>query len=290
MAVALRTRWGKVFQRRGVDEDGLKEWLGQDSGHRPLGHLRPFPPCSFRVQKHHYQRCHARIFLLFAGARQALAVETLYEVFGDTCSEDGPRRLHEFAEDVNHSLLFFIPKGPPERSGQGEVCHAVDRVGPLNVTHADDRLLANAARMVVEDAVAARITQRELLPGRCMLSTLIDVEEGVAQHYVDNDGPMAIFFDFEAALPSTEHGFLLQHRGEWVSGTNRSTWVSSKPQCHGGVVECAFRQCAIRQDARASGGLGHAWPWSLSHLSGLPRVRGIFGHVRCSTSASTSGV
>eukprot|EP00959_Pyramimonas_sp_CCMP1952_P073728 1541140-Pyramimonas_sp.AAC.1 len=90
--------------------------------------------------------------------------------------------------------------------------HAVDKVRPLNVTNTDNRLLANAVRMVVEDAVAARISssQRGFLPGRSMLSNLVDVEEGMAEHYVGAHGSMAVFFDFEAAFPSIEHEFLLR--------------------------------------------------------------------------------
>ncbi|CAK0848639.1 unnamed protein product [Prorocentrum cordatum] len=209
MAATLRTHWGKVFQRRGVDDDMLAEWLDQDSDHRPLDQLGPFPPRSFRLKKKHIREAIRRSScsspgpdgLSFLAWRriESLAVEVLHEVFGDICSEDGLRRLHEFAEDFNHSLLFFIPKGPPERLGSADMGHAVDKVRPLSVTNTDNRLLANAVRMVVEDAVAARISssQRGFLPGRSMLSNLVDVEEGMAEHYVGAHGSMAAFFDFE---------------------------------------------------------------------------------------------
>ena len=222
MAEALQQHWGQVFQRRGFDEAKMEEWLAQDAARRPPEQRRPFPANQFRLKKKHIRDAirssrssspgpDGLPFLAWRRV-ESLAVEVLHETFGDICSEEGLRRLHEFGEDFNASLLFFIPKGAPERTAEDELYHAVDKVRPLNVTNADNRLMANAVRMVIEDAVARRIskTQRGFLPGRSMLANLVDLDEGLAEHYIAGSESAAFFFDFEAAFPSIEHGFMMR--------------------------------------------------------------------------------
>ena len=222
MAGGLQQHWSKVFARRGIDEAKLEEWLDQDGDDRPLSHSAPFPARSSRLRRHHIRSAirgsgsssPGPDGLPFLAWRQieSLAVDVLHKVFVDICSPSGADRLRQHAEDFNFSLLFFIPKGPPDRSVHGELYHAADKVRPLNVTNTDNRLLANAVRMVIEDAVAERITpsQRGFLPGRSMVSNLVDVDEGMAEHYLADSESLAIFFDFEAAFPSIEHGFLIR--------------------------------------------------------------------------------
>ena len=53
-----------------------------------------------------------------------------------------------------------------------------DAVRPLNVTNADNRLLASAVRILIEPLVASRIShsQRGFIAGRSMIANLIDVD------------------------------------------------------------------------------------------------------------------
>ena len=77
----------------------------------------------------------------------------------------------------------------------------VDKVRPLNVTNADNRLLANAVRMVIEDAVSKRIsaTQRGFLPG-------------LAEHYMAH-AVRGHLLRLRGGLPESGTRVPLQHTG-----------------------------------------------------------------------------
>ena len=52
-----------------------------------------------------------------------------------------------------------------------------------------------------------------------MLADLVDLGEGLAEHCMAGSGSAAFFFDFEAAPPSVERGFvvrLFEHFG-WLA-------------------------------------------------------------------------
>eukprot|EP00959_Pyramimonas_sp_CCMP1952_P384500 8058218-Pyramimonas_sp.AAC.1 len=43
-----------------------------------------------------------------------------------------------------------------------------------------------------------------------MLAKLVDLDEGLAEHYIAGSESAAFFLDFEAAFPSIEHGFMMR--------------------------------------------------------------------------------
>ena len=92
----------------------------------------------------------------------------------------------------------------------GTVFLDADGVRPLNVANTDNRILANAVRMVIEPRVSPRIIflQRGFPAGRSLLANLLDVEEAMLHQALADTNSCAILFDFKAAFPSLEHGLL----------------------------------------------------------------------------------
>ena len=80
------------------------------------------------------------------------------------------------------------------------------------IVNTDNRIIASAMRLMLEPALAPRITgdQRGFLHGRSMLANVIDVEEAMCVDALSPQESLAFFMDFEAAFPSMEHGFLLE--------------------------------------------------------------------------------
>ena len=80
-------------------------------------------------------------------------------------------------------------------------------VRPLNITNADNCLLASAGRMALGPMLGPLITedQRGFFTGRDMLANLIEVDQAMLRRAAEEDGAHAMFFDFAAAFPSIEH-------------------------------------------------------------------------------------
>ena len=118
--------------------------------------------------------------------------------------------MAEQYQDFNASLLFFLPKKASGTLEDGTVFYDADSVRPLNVTNADNRLLASAVRLLIEPFVASRISpsQRGFIAGRSMLANLIDIDESMAFNAITEESAAALLFDFSAAFPSVEHELL----------------------------------------------------------------------------------
>ena len=139
-----------------------------------------------------------------------LSVEVLHDAFVALCGDDALELMEQHAEDFNASLLYFLPKKLSGTGPTGEGYYEPANVRPLNVTNTDNRLLANAVRLLIEPAVGPRVLeiQRGFIAGRSMLSNLVDIEEAAVRTACSPHGGGAIFFDFAAAFPSIEHSFL----------------------------------------------------------------------------------
>ena len=122
------------------------------------------------------------------------------------CTDDALNQLDEHWEDFNSSLMFFLPKkftGSTETGGG--ICE-LDNVRPLSVTNADNRILANAVRSLLEPFVGPEVTaeQRGFIGGRSMVANIVDIEESMLQQAISSERGGAVFFDFAAAFPSVE--------------------------------------------------------------------------------------
>ncbi len=74
----------------------------------------------------------------------------------------------------------------------------------------DNRLLANAVRLRIEPIFGGWVSnmQRGFLPGRSVLSNVLDVDDGMMRTALHDEDGMAIFFDFKAAFPSVLHQYI----------------------------------------------------------------------------------
>eukprot|EP00959_Pyramimonas_sp_CCMP1952_P216220 4522305-Pyramimonas_sp.AAC.1 len=65
-------------------------------------------------------------------------------------------------------------------------------------------IIAGAMRLWIEPAVAPGISDSQcgFLRGRSMLANLVDIDEAILHVSLEYEDAAAIFFDFEAALPS----------------------------------------------------------------------------------------
>jgi len=81
----------------------------------------------------------------------------------------------------NASLMHFLPKGQGEDNGEGVAAFGVEGVRPLNVVNADNRLIANAARLRLEPIFDKWISadQRGFVGGRSLLANVLDVASGM---------------------------------------------------------------------------------------------------------------
>ena len=59
----------------------------------------------------------------------------------------------------------------------GGICE-LDNVRPLSVTNADNRIIANAVRYLIEPIVGPKVTneQRDFVGGRSMVANIVDIE------------------------------------------------------------------------------------------------------------------
>jgi len=194
--------------------------LQEDTANRPASETTPFTDDLFRLRKRHVRNAvdHSNSSapgpdgIPFSVWRKLgpLAVDILFGAFQDMTAEGGPERMADQYPDFNASLLFFIPKKASGTTEDGTAYYDADAVRPLNVTNADNRLLASAVRMLIEPFVADRISfsQRGFIAGRSMLANLIDIDEAMAIHAMTEDTAAAMLFDFSAAFPSVEQELL----------------------------------------------------------------------------------
>ena len=83
---------------------------------------------------------------------------------------------------------------------------------PLNIANTDNRLLSNAVRVRLEPILDKWISpmQQGFLPGRSLLSNVVDIDEGMMTTALCQEEGAALFFDFKAAFPSVLHSFLIE--------------------------------------------------------------------------------
>ena len=127
-------------------------------------------------------------------------------------ADNGINLMDELYPDFNASLLFFLPKKAADTMEDGTLVFDADSVRPLNVTNADNRLLASAVRHLIEPFVASRVipSQRGFIAGRSMLANSVDLDEEMPTNALTTDDSATLLFDFAAAFPSAEHDLLHQ--------------------------------------------------------------------------------
>ena len=115
-------------------------------------------------------------------------------------------------------LLCCLPKKPSGADPTTGEYYSAENTRPLSIVNTDNRLIANSYRLRWEPIFAKWVSeyQRGFLPGRSMLSNVIDVDyEAMTVSLTQPQGAI-ILFDFRAAFPSISHTYLfkvLEHIG-----------------------------------------------------------------------------
>ena len=75
---------------------------------------------------------------------------------------------------------------------------------------ASNRIVAAILCAALERCAASRISymQRGVIPGRHMMSNLIDIDEAAQKTSVHSTRGAVVLLDFKAAFPSVDHGFM----------------------------------------------------------------------------------
>ena len=222
----------------------LDQWLEEELDHMPLANTAPFPDHTFRLRRRHVRSAirHTNNSspgpdgIPFVAWRrlEGLAVDVLFEAFQSMTAEAGPEVTLEEYQELNSSLLFFLPKSPTGTQSDGAEYYAAKAVRPLNVTNSDNRILASAVRILIEPWVGPRVSdaQRGFIAGRSMLANIVDIDEAMAVDALSTEGDSAtVFFDFAAAFPYVKHEFLhrFPRRSGGRSGCSGSCASSTRP-------------------------------------------------------------
>ena len=112
--------------------------------------------------------------------------------------------------DFNFAFLALIPKGSQEEDSR-LIARTPEDTRPLSLSNSDCKILANALKATMEDAVGrwAIKAQRGFLKGRKMLQNILDVETQAMEMAARLGQRSAlILMDFGAAFPSLSHDFL----------------------------------------------------------------------------------
>ena len=116
----------------------------------------------------------------------------------------------EVPDDFNFAFLVLIPKGDHTEDHQ-LVARAPGDTRPLSLSNSDSKVLANALRATIEEAINnwAIQVQRGFIKGRKMLQNVMEVETRAMELSTSMRNRAAlIFLDFGAAFPSLSHDFL----------------------------------------------------------------------------------
>ena len=221
MATALRSHWAPVFSSRRGHPRLFRQWLEEDLPRHTLAALPPPGDPAWVVTRQDIQRALDRspnsspgpdgIPFLAWRTLGPVAATALFEAYQVLSSPRGSDVMLAEYPDFNASDMVFLQKSiSGTHDTAGDFCIPED-TRPLNIANTDNRLLANAVRLRLEPVLDAWISpmQRGFLPGRSLLSNVLDVDEGMMTTALAHPAGAALFFDFKAAFPSVLHSFLL---------------------------------------------------------------------------------
>ena len=114
--------------------------------------------------------------------------------------------------EFNESLMVFLPKQAVAQDDLGVDVYDPDGTRPLNIANADNRLMANAVRLRIEQALDEVISgmQRGFVGGRSLIANIVDIDEAMNATAATQSRGAALFYDFAAAFPSVSQEFLIE--------------------------------------------------------------------------------
>ena len=212
MAKILNEHWGAKFSRREIARHRIQSWL--------VG-VPPLPPASdpkWLVDKEHIKQAIA-IAKESAPGPDGIPYKA-WKKLGDTAVEV----LHDVAifmkrsdsvqflpKDFNQVFLCCLPKKVSGKCSVHGDFYDPQNTRPLSLVNTDNRLIANALRLVIEPLANQWVSkmQRGFLHGRSLLSNVVDVDYESMRVSLKHKRGMLVLFDFEAAFPSLSQELMM---------------------------------------------------------------------------------
>ena len=238
MASALRDYWSQIFAHKGVDRQKLACWLQEvfpDGGlGRTVAGLPAAASNQWNVEREHIERAVQSATdsmpgpdgIPYAGwkALGALGIDVLFDAAKALARPDSSvllRAAHgndQEEHEFNLGTLCCLPKKPTGVDNDLGEYYAPESTRPLSIVNTDNRLIANSYRYCWEAIFAHWVSgkQRGFLPGRSMMSNVVDVDYEAMTVSLTAEFGALILFDFKAAFPSISHDYLfdvLRHLG-----------------------------------------------------------------------------
>jgi endonuclease/exonuclease/phosphatase family metal-dependent hydrolase len=110
----------------------------------------------------------------------------------------------------NRAFLICLPKTDSE-------VHEPGGTRPLSIVDAINRIIASIFRVALERVVAKYVSeaQRGFIPGRQMLRNILEIDFQAQKISIKYKKGAIILFDFKAAFPSMNHGFMWETLAAW---------------------------------------------------------------------------
>jgi hypothetical protein len=121
---------------------------------------------------------------------------------------EGQIEGHEF----NLSTMICLPKAPVGTTEDEVDIYEASGTRPLAIVNTDNRIMANAARARYEEIFQRWVSkmQKGFIKGRSMLSNIVTIDQKAMTISLECKQGAVILFDFKAAFPSVERGFMME--------------------------------------------------------------------------------
>ena len=212
MAGILNEHWGSVFSRKDVARHKIASWLVDGPS------LPAASDARWKITREHVTTA-VKVARESAPGPDGIPYRA-WKALGDlgiNCLFDAavflqrPDSVNFLPLDFNQAFLCCSPKKPSGTDPtQGEFYDAKN-TRPLSLVNTDNRLIANAYRLVVEPIAGDWVSQmqRGFLRQRSLSANVIDIVFESMRVSLKSDHGMLILFDFEAAFPSLSREYMM---------------------------------------------------------------------------------
>ena len=218
VAELLAAHWRKVFAHKPIDEEKLEAWC-RTAAAAGTGTVTA-PAAAWRLRTRDVKRA-----LRIAGNSRPGPDGIPFQAWrslgklGEHILWEAGRQLavglqagDADHDSFNESLLCCLPKDTQRADEVGTPIHTPATTRPLSITNCDNRIIANAYRLVWEPIIGPVVTtrQRGFIQGRSMLANVVEVEHAAALAAMECEGAVIVLFDFTAAFPSISRKFMMR--------------------------------------------------------------------------------
>ena len=214
MAKMLTEYWGDVLTNKPVDNSLLASWL-RDLTQKMPPPSDPWWTLTVDNVLEALHRCHETApgpDGIPYGAFKKLGKYAASFLFDAAEDLQDPDMQAAVPPDFNYAFLCCLPKVASRTDATHGDVHAPSRTRPLSVVDTDNRLIANAYRLLLEPVVNKFVSemQRGFLPDRSMLANVIDVDLQAMRISLQHPRGAVVLFDFASAFPSLSQEYMWQ--------------------------------------------------------------------------------